>query len=177
MTENPAARFAEIRALLAALPGADADADADAVHAKPPRSWPGGDPLVRWLAAWQGRARPRLDRPRLLLFAARHGIGAEPADAIAARLAALVDGAAPAHTRAAALDVDMRAFDMAIAIPTRDARAGPATTEAECVRDVAYGMMAVEPGLDLLVLATFAAGEAHVVPALAAALGHPPAPR
>jgi len=51
-----------------------------------------------------------------------------------------------------AVDADLRVYEMALERPTADFTQRAAMTEEECARAVAYGMMAVEPGLDLLCL-------------------------
>ncbi|MGE0744597.1 MAG: nicotinate-nucleotide--dimethylbenzimidazole phosphoribosyltransferase [Rhodospirillales bacterium] len=159
--------FDEIRALLAALP----DADAAAAAAAAPRAEALGGPgsLYAWLAAWQGRARPQLERPRLCVFASGHGIAVHAgidAAATQARLQALIDGDAPAHRLCERLDADLRAYDMAIGTPTDDACRRAASSEPACVRDLAYGMMSVDPGIDLLGLDGFGAGDRIAAAAL-----------
>src|SRR3546814_3365675 len=58
-------------------PSADAIAAARARQArltKPPGSLGRLEDLACWLAGWQGRERPRLDRADILVFAGNHGI-------------------------------------------------------------------------------------------------------
>jgi nicotinate-nucleotide--dimethylbenzimidazole phosphoribosyltransferase len=167
MSPPASGSFDEIRALFAALPGPDAAA-ADAAAARAD-ALGGPGALLRWLASWQGRARPQLGRPRLCIFAGSHGIavhvGATSATTLA-RVQALIDGAAPAHRLWQALDADPRAYDMAIETPTDDSTLRPAASEPDCVRDLAYGMMAVDPGIDLLCLGAFGAGDRIAAAAL-----------
>lgn len=159
--------FDEIRALFDALPGADAAAAASAADRAESLGGPGA--LYAWLAGWQGRAKPQLERPRLCVFASGHAVASQAgidAAATQARLQALVDGDAPAHRLCERLDADLRAYDMAIATPTADICRRPASSEPDCVRDLAYGMMAVDPGIDLLGLDAFGAGDRIAATAL-----------
>ena len=81
MTE-PLRPFDEIRLLLANLPDADAASVAavrarDAQLTKPPGALGRLEELVEWLAAWQGRAQPRIERPLVAVFAGNHGVVAQ----------------------------------------------------------------------------------------------------
>src|SRR3954470_4217224 len=71
----------DIRAFSRALPGGDAGAaDAAACRqqnlTKPPGSLGRLEELAIWLAQWQARETPRLDRVPLAVFAGNHGVGA-----------------------------------------------------------------------------------------------------
>ena len=62
-----------IRAALAAMPGPDAAArvgaaDRNAQLTKPPGALGRLEDLAQWYAAWRGDPRPRIDRPRVLVF-------------------------------------------------------------------------------------------------------------
>jgi nicotinate-nucleotide--dimethylbenzimidazole phosphoribosyltransferase len=59
---------------------------------------------------------------------------------------------------------------MALDQPTRDFTLGPAMDEADCVRAMSYGMLAVEPGLDVLCLGEMGIGNTTAAAALAHAL-------
>src|SRR5262245_66589880 len=79
------AAFASLAALRAAcldLPvGSPAAAAAvvsrEARLTKPPGSLGRLEHVVAWLAHWQGRSPPRLDRVEVLVFAGNHGVTAE----------------------------------------------------------------------------------------------------
>jgi len=80
MTRFPS--FAALRAACLDLPPADAAAAAsavarDATLTKPPGSLGRLEDLAVWLAQWQGRHPPRLDRIEVLVFAGNHGIVAQ----------------------------------------------------------------------------------------------------
>src|SRR5471030_1223664 len=82
----------------------------------------------------------------------------------------IVAGRGPLHALAEQADADLRLYDLALDRPTRDSRSGPAMDEAEACRAAAYGMMAVEPGVDIFVVAAIGIGAELAGTALAEAL-------
>jgi nicotinate-nucleotide--dimethylbenzimidazole phosphoribosyltransferase len=159
---QPAATFAEIRALLKELPGPDlsaatAVAEREAQLTKPPGALGRLEELTSWLATWQGRYPPRLDRPRICVFAGNHGVAARGVSAYPAAVTAqmvqnFIAGGAAVNQICKYIDADLRVYEMALDQPTKDFTQEPALSEEECARAMAYGMMAVEPGIDLLCL-------------------------
>jgi len=74
-----AATFDEMRRILRELPGPDLAAQTEVVRrqaelTKPPGSLGRLEEIAGWLAAWQGRAQPRVERPRIAVFAGTHGV-------------------------------------------------------------------------------------------------------
>src|SRR3989442_1270092 len=111
--------------------------------------------LAAWLAPWQGRHPPRIDHPRTVVFAANHGVAARGVSAYPAAVTAqmvqnFIVGGAAVNQLCRTLDADLRVYEMNLDTPTADIVDGPAMSEAECARAIAYGMMAVEPGIDPL---------------------------
>lgn len=159
---QPAASFAEIRALIPELPGPDlaagtAAAEREAQLTKPPGALGRLEELSGWLATWQGRYPPQLDRPRTCVFAGNHGVAARgvsayPAEVTKQMVQNFLAGGAAVNQLCKAIDADLRVYEMALDQPTADFTQGPAMTEEECARAMAYGMMAVEPGIDVLCL-------------------------
>jgi len=162
MPARPIASFAEIRALLPELPGPDRDAAAKAAGreaqlTKPPGALGRLEALTEWLCAWQGRHPPKLDRPRIAVFAGNHGVAAQGVSAYPAAVTAqmvqnFIAGGAAINQLCRSLDADLRVYEMNLDRPTADFTQGPAMDEAECAHAMAYGMMAVEPSIDLLCL-------------------------
>jgi nicotinate-nucleotide--dimethylbenzimidazole phosphoribosyltransferase len=159
---EPAATFEEIRSLLRELPGPDLAAGTAAAEREAQLTKPAGalgrlEELTGWLATWQGRHPPKLDRPRTCVFAgnhgvARRGVSAFPPEVTAQMVQNFVSGGAAVNQLCKAVDADLRVYEMALEQPTADFTQVPAMSEEECARAMAYGMMAVEPGLDLLCL-------------------------
>ena len=153
------ASFAEIRPLLEALPDEDA-AGAAAVAARLAEGADKSDgadffdALLAWMAGWQGRAAPRLERPRAAVFLGRGrsdgGDDAYPDE----RLRRFVNGEMRAASLCRQFDAELRVFDMATEAVGRSA----ALTEAGCATAMAYGMTAVDDGLDLLCVAASGPG-------------------
>jgi nicotinate-nucleotide--dimethylbenzimidazole phosphoribosyltransferase len=162
MSAESAANFAEIRALLAELPGPDLAAGTAAAEREAQLTKPAGalgrlEELSAWLATWQARHPPRIDHPRTCVFAGNHGVAARGVSAFPAAVTVqmvqnFIGGGAAVNQLCKAVDADLRVYEMALDRPTADFTQAPAMTEDECARAIAYGMMAVEPGIDLLCL-------------------------
>src|SRR6266849_6524579 len=159
---DPAASLDEIRALVAHLPGPDLDAGSAAATRDAQLTKPAGalgrlEELAAWLATWQGRHPPRLDHPRVVVFAANHGVAARGVSAYPAAVTAqmvqnFIAGGAAVNQLCRAVDADLRVYEMNLETPTADIVDGPAMSEADCALAMAYGMMAVEPGVDVIAL-------------------------
>jgi nicotinate-nucleotide--dimethylbenzimidazole phosphoribosyltransferase len=179
MTE-PVARLDEIRALLAHLPGPDLDAGSAAATCERALAKPVGalgrlEELALWLATWQGRHPPRLDHPRTIVFAANHGVAAHgvsalPAAATAQMVHRVVAGGAAVNQLCQVIDADLRVYEMNLDSPTADIVDAPAMSEEECAGAIAYGMMAVEPGIDALAVGDMGVANTTVAAALCLAL-------
>src|SRR5260370_2321369 len=63
-------------------------------------------------------------------------------------------------------DADLRVYEMSLDTPTGDIVDGPAMSEEECARAIAYGMMAVEPGIDALAIGEMGIANTTVAAAL-----------
>src|SRR4051794_41637657 len=79
MTDQAANPFDDIRRLITMMPGPDEAAVAavrerDRQLTKPAGSLGRLEWLVEWLAAWQGSAKPSVDRPLVCVFAGSHGV-------------------------------------------------------------------------------------------------------
>ena len=180
MTDSPpAATLAEILDLMAELPGPDlaaatATATREAQLTKPPGSLGRLEELSLWLAQWQGRHPPRMEHPRIAVFAgnhgvARRGVSAYPAEVTRQMVQNFIAGGAAVNQLAALAEADLRVYELALEQPTADFTEGPAMTEEDCARAIAYGMMAVETGFDVLALGEM--GIANTTSAAAVCLG------
>ncbi len=160
--KTPLASFDEVRALLAELPGPDWTASAAAVAREAQLTKPAGalgrlEDLSVWLATWQGRHPPRMERPHAAVFAGNHGVAAQgvsayPAEVTRQMVANFIEGGAAVNQLCAVADSALRVHEMGLEEPTRDFSEAPAMDEADCAKAIAYGMMAVEDGLDVLAL-------------------------
>ncbi len=180
MTRQPAASLDEIRRILAELPGPDREAAGrtaarEGLLTKPPGALGRLEELSRWLATWQGRHPPRIERARVAVFAGNHGVAARgvsayPSDVTAQMVQNFIAGGAAINQLCKSADADLRVYEMALEQPTEDFTAAPALGEEECAQAMAYGMMALEPGLDLLCLGEMGIANTTSAAALALAL-------
>lgn len=177
---GPPSTFDEIRGLLTRLPTADAEAIAKTRAREGQLTKPAGalgrlEEISEWLAGWQGRHPPRAEHPRVCVFAANHGVAARgvsayPAEVTAQMVANFIDGGAAVNQLCQMIDADLRVFEMTLQSPTADFTAAPAMSEQDCVRAMAYGMMAVEPGIDVLCLGEMGIGNTTSAAALCLAM-------
>jgi nicotinate-nucleotide--dimethylbenzimidazole phosphoribosyltransferase len=160
MTTLPQNPFDDFRDLVNLMPGPDLDAVAavrarDAQLTKPPGSLGRLEDLVEWLAAWQGKARPAVDRPLMAVFAANHGIAAKgvsafPAEVTKQMVANFAAGGAAINQLCKTFDIGLKVFELALDFPTADISEGPAFEPQACAATMAYGMEALASEPDLL---------------------------
>src|SRR6202045_693878 len=177
---EPAADLDEIRALMAHLPGPDLEAGTAAALRQTQLTKPAGalgrlEELAIWLATWQARPPPRLDQPRTLVFAANHGVAARGVSAYPAAVTAqmvqnFIAGGAAVNQLCRVFDAGLKVYEMNLDRPTGDIVVEPAMSEEECAKAMAYGMMAVETGIDALALGEMGIGNTTAAAALCAGL-------
>src|ERR1700704_223858 len=177
---EPVADLDEIRGLMAHLPGPDLEAGTAAATREQQLTKPAGalgrlEELATWLATWQGRHPPAVDHPRTIVFAGNHGVAARGVSAYPAAVTAqmvqnFIAGGAAVNQLCRAVDADLRVYEMNLDTPTADIVDGPAMSEEECARAIAYGMMAVEPGIDALAIGEMGIANTTVAAALCLAL-------
>ncbi len=177
---EPAADLAEMRRILARLPGPDLEAGSAAEARQRELIKPAGslgrlEELAVWLATWQGRASPKLEHPHIAVFAGTHGVAtrgvsAYPPEVTQQMVGAFVNGLAAINQLAAQADADLRVYELALEIPTADFTQGPAMGEEDCATAMAYGMMAMEEGPDVVALGEMGIGNTTAAAALACGL-------
>src|SRR4029077_1476164 len=131
--------------------------------------------LAIWIATWQARHPPRLDHPRTLVFAGNHGVAARGVSAYPAAVTVqmvqnFITGGAAVNQLCRVLDAGLKVYEMTLDTPTGDIVIEPAMSEAECAKAMAYGMMAVEPGIDALALGEMGIGNTTAAAALCTGL-------
>jgi nicotinate-nucleotide--dimethylbenzimidazole phosphoribosyltransferase len=169
-----------MRRLLGELPGPDLAAGTAAAAREGQLTKPAGalgrlEELAHWLATWQGRHPPTVRHPRTAVFAANHGVArrgvsAYPAEVTAQMVKNFVDGGAAVNQLCRVVDAELRVYEMALDNPTEDFTVAPAMSDEDCATAMAYGMMAVEPGLDALALGEMGIGNTAAAAALCCAL-------
>lgn len=172
------ATIADFDAALADLSRPDEAATAaararQAVLTKPAGSLGRLEDIALFLAGWQRRERPVLDRARAVVFAGNHGIAtrgvsAFPADVTAQMVANFANGGAAINALADAAGLDLHVVPLDLDRPTQDFTQGPAMSEADCLAALSAGAEAVEPGLDLFVPGEMGIGNSTAAAALCA---------
>jgi len=162
MGDFKATSLAEIRRILTRVPGPDEAAAAQAAAREAQLTKPRGalarlEELSEWLARWQGRYPPRLERPLAAVFAGNHGVAsrgvsAYPAEVTAQMVANFKAGGAAINQLCRTFGADLCVHEMALDRPTADFTQSPAMSDAECADAMAVGMAAVEDGVDVLCL-------------------------
>lgn len=160
--------FNEIRGLMRNLPPAAEDCVA-AVRArqaeltKPAGSLGRLEEIVEFLAAWQGRAIPSLQHPRVLVFAGNHGVvergvSAYPASVTEAMVANFASGGAAINQICATFNLDLNVVAIDLHTPTQDFTRGAAMSEGAVIASFARGMAAIAEGTDLVAIGEMGIG-------------------
>jgi nicotinate-nucleotide--dimethylbenzimidazole phosphoribosyltransferase len=176
-------QFTDLEALRAAcldLQAGNEDAAAavrerQAILTKPPGSLGRLEDLAAWLAKWQGRPEPRLDRVDVLVFAGNHGVTRQgvspyPASVTAQMVANFHGGGAAINQIADIAGAVLRVIPLEIERPTQDFTQAPAMDHAEFLHAVSTGFDAVAADSDLLCLGEMGIGNTTAAAAIAAAL-------
>ena len=160
--QSPRPTFDEMRRVLRELPGPDQEAVTAVLSrqvelTKPPGSLGRLEEIAEWLAGWQGRAHPRVERPRIAVFAGTHGVAARgvsayPPEVTGQMVKNFLSGGAAINQLAGSIDADLRIYELDLDHPTDDFTKGPAMSEPRTANAMAYGMMAAETGIDVLCL-------------------------
>ena len=111
--------------------------------------------IVAWLARWQGRAMPQLDKVAVMVFAGSHGVTAQgvsafPAEVTAQMVANFAAGGAAINQLARAAGAASRWSRWRSSVRPPISRKHAAMSEAEFLAAVATGYDAVEKGTDLI---------------------------
>src|SRR5215510_10127086 len=153
----PFSSLDELRAACLDLPPGDLKAAAVAVErqrqlTKPPGSLGRLEDVVVWLARWQGRSIPRLDRVDILVFAGNHGVTAYPAEVTAQMVANFSAGGAAINQLARTVGANLRVVPLALEQPTADFTQASAMSEDAFLAAVGTGYEAVSSDADLVCL-------------------------
>lgn len=142
---------------------------------KPPGSLGQLEELAAWLARWQGREMPQLDRVEVLVFAGNHGVVAQsvspyPSEVTAQMVANFDRGGAAINQLATNVGATLRVIALELETPTRDITIAAAMDEAMFLGSFSAGFAAVAPRIDLLALGEMGIGNTTAAAALTAAL-------
>lgn len=172
--------FDDFRALIGKMPGPDLTAVAavrarDSTLTKPAGALGRMEEIVEWLAAWQGRAPPAINRPLVAVFAGNHGVATRGVSAFPAAVTRqmvenFAAGGAAINQICLAYDLSLKIYDLALDVPTGDITIEPALDEVSCAATMAFGMEATAGGIDLLCVGEMGIGNTTVAAAIFAAL-------
>ena len=169
-----------LRAACADLPDGDetaagAVAERQMQLTKPPGSLGRLETLAAWLARWQRRPMPRLDRVDVLIFAGNHGVtdqgvSAFPASVTAQMVLNFETGGAAINQLSRTAGASLAVIPLDLETPTADITITSAMDETAFLTAVSTGYEAVSEEADLVCLGEMGIGNTTVAAALAAAL-------
>jgi len=147
----------------------------DAVLTKPPGALGRLEEVAAFLAGWQGKAVPRLERVEIAVFAGNHGIAARgvsafPPEVTVQMVANFNAGGAAINQLARAFGAAMSVCPLSLDRPTADFTEGPAMDEADLLAALQAGWRAVPADADLFIAGEMGIGNTTPAAALAAAL-------
>lgn len=142
---------------------------------KPPGALGRLEDLAIWYAGWRGDARPRVERPQVVVFAGNHGVAARgvsafPGDVTAQMVANFKAGGAAINQLAKNFSARMDVFALDLDRPTADFTQAPAMDEATFCQAIQTGWNAVRPETDLLVTGEMGIGNTTSAAAVACGL-------
>jgi nicotinate-nucleotide--dimethylbenzimidazole phosphoribosyltransferase len=172
--------FDELRAACESLPmGSDAAADAVARRqntlTKPQGSLGRLETIAAWLARWQGRDIPKLDKVKVIVFAGSHGVTAQgvsayPSEVTVQMVANFAGGGAAINQLARIAGAELSVVPLEIERQTGDFTQKPAMDEAEFLAAVSVGYEAVGKDTDLICFGEMGIGNTTPAAAISAAL-------
>lgn len=153
-------RLSELREIVISLPPGDANSTEAARRREPQLTKPRGslgrlEELSEWLACWQARHPPVVERVKTVVFAGNHGIAARgvsafPSEVTLQMVANFESGGAAINQLCKLQNAELNVIALDLKTPTADFTELPAMTEAEAVDAINTGLAVVDDGLDLL---------------------------
>lgn len=176
---SDATSFAEIEAIIAALPAFD-EAAAEAATArqntltKPPGSLGQLEEIAAFIAGWRGTARPVIDTAQAVVFAGNHGVCAQgvnpfPQEVTVQMVANFEAGGAAINQLCRVAGADLSVVALELDRPTGDISTTVAMSEADTVAAMVAGARAVDPHADILLLGEMGIGNSTIAAAMAMA--------
>ncbi len=170
----------ELRTACLDLPSGD-DAAAAAVArrqdtlTKPQGSLGRLEEIAAWLARWQGRAMPKLDRVNVFVFAGNHGVTAQgvsafPSEVTVQMVANFAAAGAAINQLARVAGAELDVVPLDLEHPTGDFTQTSAMDEAAFLAAVSTGYGSVTQDMDLVCLGEMGIGNTTPAAAISAAL-------
>ncbi|WP_199260555.1 nicotinate-nucleotide--dimethylbenzimidazole phosphoribosyltransferase [Paracoccus binzhouensis] len=141
---------------------------------KPPGSLGRLEELAVFMAGWQGRERPVIERAQVLVFAGNHGVTAQgvnpfPVEVTAQMVENFRNGGAAINQLCRLAGAGLQVIALDLDRPTGDFTRGMAMEVDELVAAIQTGKNAVDPQADVILLGEMGIGNSTVAAALAAA--------
>ncbi len=172
--------FSDVRDLMSNLPGPDAAARSAATEREPQLTKPAGslgrlEEIAAWLATWQGKHRPALDRVVVQIFAGNHGVAARgvsafPSDVTAQMVGNFENGGAAINQITRVMGAELMVTALDLENPTQDFSEAPAMSENETLTALSTGWACVSEDMDLLCLGEMGIGNTSAAAAIARGL-------
>lgn len=171
LQKEPQTNLDEMRGIVAHLPPFDLAASSHALAASA-----GLPPFFAELAAWAAGSAAKypfsLRHGRCVLFAGNHAhASTAEREQTAKEVKAYGDGKKLLCQAAKKADADLRLYEMALEHPAQDSRFENAMGDESAAQAMAYGMMAVEAGVDIISLSAIGAGTELAARLLASHMG------
>jgi nicotinate-nucleotide--dimethylbenzimidazole phosphoribosyltransferase len=131
--------------------------------------------IAAWLARWQGRDMPKLDRVKVFVFAGNHGVTAQgvsafPSEVTVQMVANFAGGGAAINQLARIAGADLTVIPLDLDHPTGDFTQEAAMDDATFLAAVSAGYDAVTTDLDLVCFGEMGIGNTTPAAAISAAL-------
>lgn len=170
----------ELRSACLDLPDGDAAAAAAALRRQDVLTKPQGslgrlESIAAWLARWQGREIPKLDKVKVFVFAGNHGVteqgvSAYPAEVTVQMVANFSGGGAAINQLARIAGAELDVIPLDLETPTGDFTQKAAMDNAAFLAAVSAGYDAVDADLDLACFGEMGIGNTTPAAAISAAL-------
>lgn len=170
----------ELRAACLDLPAGDERSAATVASRQDTLTKPQGslgrlEEIAAWLARWQGRAMPKLDRVKVFVFAGNHGVTAQgvsafPPDVTVQMVANFAGGGAAINQLARIAGAELSVIPLDLDHPTGDFTQAPAMETGAFLAAVSTGYDAVTKDLDLVCFGEMGIGNTTPAAAISVAL-------
>ena len=164
----PLSSLSELHDFTRSLPASDDHArrmaeERQQILTKPQGSLGRLEEIALWLAAWQGKARPNVDRCQAIVFAGNHGIAAKgvsafPADVTEQMVVNFRSGGAAINQLCKSLGSDLDVHALDLDCPTADFSENAAMSSDACLDAINKGMNSVDPDIDIVILGEMGIG-------------------
>ncbi len=172
--------MSELRDLVQALPKTDTHSrdvatERQKILTKPAGSLGRLEDIAIWLASWQGRAAPLLDKCQTIVFAGNHGVAARgvsafPPTVTEQMVANFRRGGAAINQLCQNVGSDLDVHQLKLDHPTQDFSIAAAMSDDDCIAAINVGIEAVHPDSDLIALGEMGIGNTTTAAAVCCGL-------